>query len=1153
MKKRMLKNGIAGLLSFGMLLECFVPAVAQESTTQSVSEIVTQMEQTQPEETQLNEELSTKESETTQVESSAQTEFSQQTDDETKIWPETTQSELSSEQLTITEQETVAQTTEEGIEASSATSETETEETSAQEEMTEQTEAEITEEETSKEETSEEETSEEETSEEETTEEAEGVEEVFYAEAVLNEESSIFSACKKDSSVVTTIPGGYRVYVTSVFLVEEEPKWAHIIFDVNEYCYEGYIPFEVLSIGYETDLMLTDQTSDFPADYQSALNELKKAHPNWTFRPIYVGDTFSYAVGQQMDVASRALVSTYYNECFRSMLDRDYDWQTNTWKAWEPGWAGASEETVRYYMDPRNFLNENDIFMFESLTYEKYQTQGAVEAALANTFMSNAKVPGAEYTYAWLFCWVGEKYNINPVALASRVRQEQGAGTSDLISGKYAGYEGLYNYFNIQATGSTRDQIVQNGLKEAKTGSTMMLPDGTVSSGSWDTPTKALIGGSLKFANLYILKNQNTLYAQKFDYDGQYNGKYWHQYMTNIMAPYSEGNQVRRSYANSGQLGNSFVFLIPVYEERPASSPKPQERKNQNNCLKSLSVNGQEVITKFDRNQRDFYYSVGEKTAYVNVAVKTASSSATLEFSNIGKMSHKVEVSAISVTAEDGTTAKYRLVVGRGIQIEDGFFNDFDVNSYRKRYPSLEKQYGDDIDAYYEHYLTIGKAAGWDGSKGNFSDDGNHETDSSAIYNGVDYTPVFNATYYLNRYPDLKAAFGSDSVAALKHFVENGIKEGRRASVEFDVTIYKDNYPDLQKAFGEDNTLYVNHYLNFGLNEGRRGDIQILNGIAVASDGKKYYYDNGKINTSYTGLASYQGLKYYVLAGSVQENRTGLILYENVWYYIRNGAVDTQYTGLALNGNWYYVKKGVVDWTFTGLVLHYGSWYYVEKGKLNWDYTGLALNGNWYYVKKGVVDWTFTGLVLYHGSWYYVEKGKLNWDYTGLALNGSWYYVKKGVVDWTFTGLVLYYGKWYYVEKGKLNWDYTGLALNGSWYYVKKGVVDWTFTGLVLHYGSWYYVEEGKLNWDYTGLALNGNWYYVKKGVVDWTFTGLVLYYETWYYVEEGKLNWNYNGLVEYNGTLYRVEKGVLNWNYSGRVWYNGRWYKVVKGVAQPS
>ena len=153
--------------------------------------------------------------------------------------------------------------------------------------------------------------------------------------------------------------------------------------------------------------------------------------------------------------------------------------------------------------------------MFEALTYESYQTESVVEAALANEFMSNATVPGADYTYAWLFCWIGEKYNINPVALASRVRQEQGSGTSAMISGNYPGYEGLYNYFNIQATGSTRDQIIQNGLKEAQNGSTFMLPDGTTSSGAWDTPTKAIIGGALKFANLYILKNQNTLYAQK--------------------------------------------------------------------------------------------------------------------------------------------------------------------------------------------------------------------------------------------------------------------------------------------------------------------------------------------------------------------------------------------------------------------------------------------------------------------------------------------------------------------------------------------------------------------------------------------------------------------------------------------------------------
>lgn len=1086
-KQVLLKKGIAGLLSIGMLLGSVIPTAAQETSSQSAFEtkLQEQMQETQMQPEELTSETESEtvktQSQETQTETSAQ-ESEVIPSEESSSASQAETSEVQTEQPTQTEIQSEPQTQETVQTSSEADSVEETQEN----------EAEYSTEEFTEENSTEEEFTEEESTEEETTEEAEleGVEESFYANASLNADSKVYSGWKKDSSEIVTLPAGSYVYITSVVCVEEEPRWAHVIFDINEYCYEGYIPFEVLSVSYDANLMAADETQAFPADYQSALNALHQAHPNWVFKPVYVGDTFDYAVGQQMAVASRALVSTYYNECFRSMLDRDYNWQTNTWKQWEPGWAGASEETVRYYMDPRNFLNENDIFMFESLIYEKYQTQGAVEAALANTFMSNAKVPGSEYTYAWLFCWVGEKYNINPVALASRVRQEQGAGMSDLISGKYAGYEGLYNYFNIQATGSSRDQIVQNGLKEAKTGSTMMLPDGTVSSGSWDTPTKALIGGSLKFANLYILKNQNTLYAQKFDYDGQYNGKYWHQYMTNIMAPYSEGNQVRRSYTNSGQLGNSFVFLIPVYEERPVSSPKPQERKNQNSCLKSLTVNDQEVITAFDKTQKDFYYSVGEKTVYANIRVKTASSSATLKFSNIGSMSHKVEVSTITVTAEDGTQTQYRLFVGCGVTIEQGFFDGFDVNSYRKRYPKLEKAYGNDIDAYYEHYFLTGKKAGWDGTKGDFAEDNDDSDKTSTIYKGVDYAPVFDAKYYLNRYSDLKSAFGNDYAAALKHFVDYGIDEGRRASESFDVTLYKANYPDLQELFGDDNTKYVDHYLDYGINEGRCANRRILNGISAASDGKKYYYKNDQVDTSYTGFAAYQGKKYYVLGGTVS-NYTGLTLYEGTWYDLNAGAVNTQYTGLVkYNGNWYYVEKGILNWNYTGLTKYYSTWYYVYKGMLNWGYTGLTNYG---------------------GTWYYVSGGKLNQSYTGLVkYNGIWYYVEKGILDWKYTGLTNYYGTWYYVYNSILNWKYTGLVNYG---------------------GTWYYIQSGRLNWEYTSLVKHSD--------------------GAWYYVEKGILNWNYNGLVEYYGTLYYIQNGYLNWGYSGRIWYNGKWYKIVNGVAQ--
>lgn len=1085
-KQVLLKKGIAGLLSIGMLLGSVIPTAAQETSSQSAFETKLQ-EQTQETQMQSEELTSETESETAKTQSQeTQTETSAQ---ESEVIPSEESSSTSQAETSEAQTEQPTQTEIQSEPQTQETVQTSSEADSVEE--TQENETEYSTEEFTEEESTEEESTEEESTEEETTEEAEleGVEESFYANASLNTDSKVYSGWKKDSSELVTLPAGSCVYITSVVCVEEEPRWAHVIFDINEYCYEGYIPFEVLSVSYDANLMAADETQAFPADYQSALNALHQAHPNWVFKPVYVGDTFDYAVGQQMAVASRALVSTYYNECFRSMLDRDYNWQTNTWKAWEPGWAGASEETVRYYMDPRNFLNENDIFMFESLTYEKYQEEDVVEAALANTFMANTNVPGEEYTYAWLFCWIGEKYDINPVALASRVRQEQGAGTSDLISGKYSGYEGLYNYFNIQATGSTKDEIIKNGLKEAKTGSTIMMPDGTVSSGAWDTPSKAVIGGSLKFANLYILKNQNTLYAQKFDYDGKYNGKYWHQYMTNIMAPYSEGNQVRRSYSKSGQMENSFVFLIPVYDERPSSSPKPQERKNQNSCLKSLTVNDQEVITAFDKTQKDFYYSVGEKTVYANVRVKTASSSATLKFSNIGSMSHKVEVSTITVTAEDGTQTQYRLFVGRGVTIEQGFFDGFDVNSYRKRYPTLEKAYGNDIDAYYEHYYLTGKKAGWDGTKGNFSEDNDDSDKMSTMYKGVDYAPVFDAKYYLNRYSDLKSAFGNDYAAALKHFVEYGISEGRRASESFDVTLYKANYPDLQELFGDDNIKYVDHYLDYGINEGRCANRRILNGISAASDGKKYYYKNDQVDTSYTGFAAYQGKKYYVLGGTVS-NYTGLTLYDGTWYDLNAGAVNTQYTGLVkYNGNWYYVEKGILNWNYTGLTKYYSTWYYVFKGMLNWGYTGLTNhNGTWYYVKGGRLDQTYTGLVKYNGSWYYVEKGVLNWGYTGLTK---------------------YYGTWYYVHKGMLNWGYTGLTK---------------------YYETWYYVQWGKLNWNYTGLVKhNGSWYYVEKGI----------------------LNWNYNGLVEYYGTMYRIQNGYLNWGYSGRIWYNGKWYKIVNGVAQ--
>ena len=151
------------------------------------------------------------------------------------------------------------------------------------------------------------------------------------------------------------------------------------------------------------------------------------------------------------------------------------------------------------------------------------------------------------------------------------------------------------------------------------------------------------------------------------------------------------------------------------------------------------------------------------------------------------------------------------------------------------------------------------------------------------------------------------------------------------------------------------------------------------------------------------------------------------------WYYYKNGKIDESYTGLCKNGDsWYYVQKGALNWNYTGLCKYGNAWYYVEKGVLNWNYTGLAQvngTGSWYYVQKGVLNWNYTGLAQVNGtgSWYYVKNGVLNWNYTGLCKYGnSWYYVQKGVLNWNYTGLCAYGGSTWYVQKGKVNFSYTG-------------------------------------------------------------------------------------------------------------------------------
>lgn len=93
----------------------------------------------------------------------------------------------------------------------------------------------------------------------------------------------------------------------------------------------------------------------------------------------------------------------------------------------------------------------------------------------------------------------------------------------------------------------------------------------------------------------------------------------------------------------------------------------------------------------------------------------------------------------------------------------------------------------------------------------------------NAVYNGVDYSSVFDPYYYADQYADLKQAYGYDCSQLLQHFINYGMSEGRQAKASFNATSYRLQYSDLRRAYGNDLKPYYMHYLQWGRSEGRQG------------------------------------------------------------------------------------------------------------------------------------------------------------------------------------------------------------------------------------------------------------------------------------------------------------------------------------------
>lgn len=393
----------------------------------------------------------------------------------------------------------------------------------------------------------------------------------------LCDEYELRSDASEDSAAVVTVPSGQMVEILDVTVDEDGQVWEKVSTDMSGTDYRGYVRRDYLACSDERFLEWEEyygmnpggaamlaadgqgnyaDIEQFPAGYQAALKELKKKYPNWIFVRYNTELDWNTAVTNEMQ-GGRSLVSA-----------GSPDWAKGEY--YGAGWYNASRKVLEAYMDPRNALREGAIFQFEQLTYnETYHTEEAVKAFLENTFMnSSADAPGTNMKFYHIFYMIGQEENrkVSPFHLAARVLQEQGKGTSPIISGTVEGYEGYYNYFNVGANGKTTEDIIHNGLEYAK-------------NHEWKGAYFSILGGANLLTNSYIRNGQDTLYLQKFNVNkNSPYGLYQHQYMQNISAPTSEAANVFKLYSSANALNNSFVFKIPVYQNmtgEPDPTPTP--------------------------------------------------------------------------------------------------------------------------------------------------------------------------------------------------------------------------------------------------------------------------------------------------------------------------------------------------------------------------------------------------------------------------------------------------------------------------------------------------------------------------------------------------------------------------------------------------
>lgn len=448
----------------------------------------------------------------------------------------------------------------------------------------------------------------------------------------------------------------------TVTIYATEGKWYKIAYKSGfGYVHSDYI-INVKAIpqyDYNADFEANLTKQNFPESYKVLLRSLHASHPNWVFLADHLSMTWEEAVREESKVG-KSLVQNGVNSIpasWKSMAEKAYNWNDGTYVSYDSGnWVTAEREVVEYYLEPRNFMNENYIYMFLDQTYNpNLQNAEGLQKILKGTFMEGEFPEDTYETYNDVIMDAAKKSGVSPYVLAASIIIEQGVkGTGGSISGKIKGYEGYYNYFNVRAFASGGYDAVTYGLIYAKGSGSLGRP--------WNTRAKSILGGAEHYATGYVKRGQDTLYYKKFNVITP--SFYVNQYMTNVQGAYLESSKLKSAYS-SVNSDAALTFSIPVYKQMPTENKTalPTSKGANNYYITDLKVNGS-TIEGFDKYKNSYEMIVSKDTASIAVSAVVPSGAKVSGTGNISLEEGKNTIT-LTVTAASGKKANYTLSVFR--------------------------------------------------------------------------------------------------------------------------------------------------------------------------------------------------------------------------------------------------------------------------------------------------------------------------------------------------------------------------------------------------------------------------------------------------------------------------------------------------------